>query len=110
MKDPQEFTVPQEPVFTEDRYEYFRKSGLSDEEIRILENAQVAAEVTKILPEGEDGIQSVFDKIEALPENGAQALDALHKMAEEDPESYAQIFALVETADMAHETDDFANQ
>lgn len=105
MKNPQEFNVPQEPIFSEERYEYFRKAGLTEDEIRILENAEAAANVTDVLPEGEEGIQSVFDKIEALPENGALALDELHKMAEQDPESYAQIFALVEAADMAHEDD-----
>lgn len=103
MKEPQEMNIPQEPVFSEERYEYFRKAGLTEDEIRILENAEAAANVTDVLPESEDGLQSVFDKIEALPENTALALDELHKMAEEDPDSYAQIFALVEAADMAHE-------
>lgn len=94
-----------QPTFSEERYKYFRDAGLSEEEIQVLERAEAASNLTDILPSDEAGIQAIYDKIEALPENPGMALDKLHEMAENDPESYAQILALVEALDMAHEKD-----
>ncbi len=89
-----------EPLFSKETYEMYRAMGLSEEDIAVLERAESLCNLADILPEDP---KTAFDKIEALPSDPGQALDTLNKMANSDPESFAQIMATVEAIDQVIE-------
>ncbi len=92
-----------EPLFSKEEYEKFKSYGLSQEDIEILEQAEAVCQVADVLP---DDPTEVFNKIEALPNDPGQALQALNNMAEADPEGFAQIMAAVEAIDQINPTEE----
>lgn len=103
MNKNEEVQFEDEPLFSKERYDYFKSKGLSDEEIRILEQAEAIRLSTEVLPETQEETDKIFDMVEALPEDTGEALRTLHAMASTDPVAYAKIIATTEALDRVAE-------
>ncbi len=91
-----------EPLFTEEEYKMFREAGLSEEEIATLERAEASVQSASVIPQD---IDSVFNRIESLPDNPKDAMTAVNNMIEKDPNSFAEAAAVIEALDSAIEAD-----
>ncbi len=89
-----------EPIFSEERYKYFRESGLTEEEIATLERVEAASNVTELLP---DDVGPLFEELNKLSNDPATFFAQLKQLYETDPNKYAQFLALVQAVDMGFE-------
>lgn len=86
-----------EPIFSPETYELFKKSGLSEDEIATLENAELKNRVLEILPDDEQGIERVAGALSAISrDNGDENVKNLLLIAQKDPEMLAKLMALTE--------------
>ncbi len=85
-----------EPVFSKEDYELFKRCGMSDEEIKQVEKAEVMSGVIDILPNDEAGLDRLAAALGAISneKNPEQNLANLKIIAEKDPEMLAKLFAL----------------
>ena len=85
-----------EEIFSKSEIEYYKKRGLSDEQIRTLKEAEGLCQLADMLPEDAN---EVFDKVDSLPDDPAEEIKALDKMMEEKPEEFAKIMAVAQAID-----------
>lgn len=85
-----------EPVFSKEDYELFKRCGISEEEIKHLEKTEMLAGVIDVLPGDEAGIQRLAAALGAISNenNPEQNLANLKIIAEKDPEMLAKLMAL----------------
>ena len=89
-----------EPVFSKEDYELFKRCGMSDEQIKQAEKAEVLAGVIDVLPNNEAGLNKLLAALGAISnDNTDQNLKNLQIIAERDPERLVQLLALTTIAE-----------
>ena len=96
-----------EPVFKKEDYELFKRCGLTPEEVKDLEKAQMMSNIVEILPDDEAGIQRMGAALGAIsnkehPENNLKNLQII---AERDPEMFVKLMALTSVVENEIEGD-----
>lgn len=88
------------PVFSPAEYELYRKSGLSEEEISTLEMAEMKAQILELLPEDTQGLNRLAGALESISkESSKENMANLLLIAQKDPQTLIQLFALTEVFD-----------
>lgn len=85
-----------EPIFTKEQVDLYKRCGLSDEEIKELERADALADVIGMLPTDEAGLNRLAAALGSISNenNPEQNLANLKIIAERDPEMLAKLMAL----------------
>ena len=84
-----------EPVFSQEEYETFKQAGLSADEVKSLEKAEVMSNLIGTLPADEAGIQRLAAALGAISnENPEQNLANIKIIAERDPEMFTKLMSL----------------
>ena len=83
------------PVFTEEEINVFRKSGMTEAEIKELAETSVLADTINVLPDDEEGLNKLAAVLKSLETGTAtQKLEKIQALAEKDPKMFAQVMAL----------------
>ena len=85
-----------EPVFSKEDYELFKKCGFTAQDVKDLEQTEMMSGVIDVLPEDNAGIQRMGAALGAISneQNPKQNLENLKIIAERDPEMFAKLMAL----------------
>lgn len=90
----------EEAVFSKKDLDLFKKCGLSEEDIKNLEQTEMMSQVIDTLPNDEAGVQRLAAALGAISrENTQENLAALKLIAEKDPTMLAQLMALTTVAE-----------
>lgn len=90
----------EEPIFSKEDYELFKKCGMTDEQIKAMEQAEMMSGVVEVLPEAEADIQKLGAALGAISgPDSKQDLANLKLIAEKDPKMLAQLMALTSVAE-----------
>ena len=93
-------SAAEEPVFSKEDYELFKRCGLTDEQIKGLEQTEMMSGVIEALPNDEAGTQRLAGALGAISRpDSKESLANLKLIAEKDPQMLAQLMALEVIAD-----------
>lgn len=91
-----------EPIFSKEDYELFKKCGMTEEQIKSLEQAEMMSGVIDALPNDEAGTQRLGAALGAISgPDSKQNLANMKLIAEKDPKMFAQLMALSTVAEDA---------
>ena len=94
----------QKPVFSEEEYAMFKKSGLTPEEINKLEDGEMLRQVIELLPDEEAGLERLAKALEAISMDKTEDnLKNLLTIAQNEPNLLVQILALAEVTEQSEE-------
>lgn len=84
-------------IFPKEIYEMFQRSGLSDEEISNLEEAELRSRVLDFLPDDPAGQDRLASALMAISKNSTEENSKnLTLIAQKDPQMLIQLMALTE--------------
>lgn len=90
----------EEPVFSSEEIALFKNCGLSDEQIKAMEQTEMMSGVIEALPNDEAGTQRLAAAIGAISRpDSKESLANLKLIAEKDPKMFAQLMALTTLAE-----------
>ena len=91
-----------EPVFSETEYKEFKDKGLTEEEIKTLEDAELLSRAAEILP---DNPEELSKKVAELcsKQTTEEGVKYIVNLAKTDPQAFIQMIALSETMDHVEE-------
>lgn len=85
------------PVFDEKQLKMFEKAGLTSDEIKTLEEAEMLSQIIELLPETQEGIDKLAAALQAISNTDSKQNTAnLLLIAQKDPERLVQLLALTE--------------
>ena len=93
-------STAEEAVFSQEDIALFKKCGLSDEQIKAMEQTEMVSGVVDALPNDEAGTQRLAAAIGAISrQDSKESLANLNLIAEKDPKMFAQLMALTTLAE-----------
>ncbi len=93
-------SAAEEPIFSQEDYELFKKCGMTDEQIKGLEQTEMMSGVIEALPNDEAGTQRLAAALGAISRPDPKESQAnLKLIAEKDPQMLAQLMALTVVAE-----------
>ena len=103
--DVKELAEPK-PVFSPEEYAFFQRSGLSADEVRTLENAEMLTQILELLPEDQKGLDRLAGALQAISkETTKENMANLLLIAQKDPQTLIQLLALTEVFDNSQPED-----
>lgn len=88
------------PIFSDEDYALFKKCGLTDEQIKGLEQAEMMSGVIDMLPNDDAGVKRLAGALGAISKaDPKESLANLNLIAEKDPQMLAQLMALTAIAE-----------
>ena len=83
------------PVLSEEEVKTFKEIGLTDKQIKELEETVMVCDSLDVLPDDEEGLNKLGLVLRELSKGtGAQKLEKLKILAEKDPKMFAQVAAI----------------
>lgn len=93
-----------QPLISDSDIAKMRELGLTDEELEVLQNANVVAETVDMIPDGND-LDKLAQKIRKIfaGKNVGKEINDFFALAQKDPQLFNQIVLLYEVLDMHQE-------
>ena len=93
-------SVAEESVFSKEDYALFEKCGISAEDIKKLEQAEMMSDVVDVLPGDDAGVQKLAAALGAISNKDSKKnIENLTLIAQKDPKMFQQLMALTAVSD-----------